>query len=480
MRELHVEIAIIGAGTAGLTAYNAARKHTDDVVLIEDGPYGTTCARVGCMPSKLLIAAAERAHDARRAGLFGIEAKEVLVDGPRVLERVRSERDSFVGSVLASMEKIPADRKLRGRARFIASMRLAVGDDLELEAQRIIIATGASPHVPDMLSHLGDRLLVNDDVFELQGLPDSVAVFGCGVVGLELGQALHRLGVRVRMFGRDGALAGIVDEEIRDYAEACFKAEFPLDTRADVKDIVPGDDGVTITFAHPQRGVVTEVFEYVLAATGRRPNLDALALENSGLALDERGIPHCDPATLQCEAQPVFIVGDANNRAPFLHEAALEGRIAGDNAGRYPDVRPATRQVPLSVTFSDPQIANVGLATAEICSARGLEAVTGSTSFEGQGRSRVIGRNQGMLKVHADCETGVFLGAEMFGPAAEHIAHLLAWSAQQSLTVTDMLSMPFYHPVIEEGVRTALKDCKDRLDRVSAGEDPCLSCGPGS
>ena len=100
-----VEIAIIGAGTAGLTAYNAARKHTDSVVLIEGGQYGTTCARVGCMPSKLLIAAAESAHETRKAAMFGITVSEVQINGKEVLARVRRERDNFVASVLRSMEK---------------------------------------------------------------------------------------------------------------------------------------------------------------------------------------------------------------------------------------------------------------------------------------------------------------------------------------------------------------------------------------
>jgi len=112
MDKRKVDIAIIGAGTAGLTAYNIARKHTDSLVLIEGDTYGTTCARVGCMPSQLLIAAAESAHDAARSRMFGIQVGDIVINGDQVLDRVRRERDGFVGSVLASMDAIPADRKI--------------------------------------------------------------------------------------------------------------------------------------------------------------------------------------------------------------------------------------------------------------------------------------------------------------------------------------------------------------------------------
>ena len=480
MDKRKVDIAIIGAGTAGLTAYNAARKHTDNLVLIEGDNYGTTCAQVGCMPSKLLIAAAEIAHDAANTGLFGIQVGDIVVNGEKVLERVRKERDKFVGSVLASVDSIPSAHKLVGCARFLAPGRLAVGEEIEIIADRIVIATGSSPNIPGMFQGLGERLLVNDSLFELPSLPKSVAVFGSGVVGLELGQALSRLGVRVRMFGRSGSLGGIADEEIRDYAEQCFNEEFYLDTHSEVTKISSVDGGVSIDFVHRDKGAVTELFDYTLVATGRSPNLEKLALHNSGLALGDNGIPLTEPSTLQCGNSPVFLVGDANQLAPVLHEAAYEGRIAGDNAGRYPKVVSSERQASFSVVFSSPQIASVGVPVARMSTAERGSYVAGKSSFEDQGRSKVIGKNRGILKVYAERNSGLFVGAEMFGPAAEHIGHLLAWAVQQRMTVSTMLAMPFYHPVIEEGVRTALRDLHEKLIKTDTEVNPCMECGPGS
>lgn len=480
MNKRKVDIAIIGTGTAGLTAYGAARKHTDNLVLIEGGTHGTTCARVGCMPSKLLIAAAERAHDAAQSGLFGIQVGDVVINGSQVLERVRRERDRFVESVLASVHAIPTAHKLRGCARFLAPGTLAVGQETEVEAERIVIATGSSPGVPDMFQGLGERLLVNDSLFELPALPESIAIFGSGAIGLELGQALSRLGVRVRMFGRSGSLGGIADKEIRSYAERCFNEEFYLDTHSEVSAISAHADGVSISFGLRDEGSVTEMFDYALVATGRTPNLNSLDLHHSGLHLNEKGMPQTNPATLQCGNSPIFLVGDANRQAPLLHEAADEGRIAGDNAGRYPNVIPGQRKVPFSIVFSSPQITSVGVRVGGMSDAERKDYVVGSSSFEDQGRSKVIAKNRGILKVYAERESRVFVGAEMFGPAAEHIGHLLAWTAQQRMPVASMLAMPFYHPVIEEGVRTALKDLQDNLGESSTDIDPCLDCGPGT
>lgn len=479
MDKRSVKIAIIGAGTAGLTAYNSARKHTENLVLIEGGTYGTTCARVGCMPSKLLIAAAESAHDAAQTGLFGIQVGDIVVNGRQVLERVRRERDKFVGSVLDSVDAIPAAHKLTGCARFLAPGRLAVGDGMEIEADRIVIATGSSPSIPEMFQGLGERMLVSDRLFELPTLPASIAVFGCGVVGLELGQALSRLGVRVSMFGRSGALGGIADKAIRAYAEQYFNEEFYLDTRSEVTGITRTESAVSIHFVHRDKGAMTERFDYVLVATGRSPNLEGLNLDASGLALDEKGVPLTDPSTLQCGDHPVFLVGDANQQVPLLHEAAHEGRIAGDNAGRYPKVISAERQAPFSVVFCNPQITSVGLPVGRMSADERKNYVAGESSFEDQGRSKVLGKNRGLLKVYAKRASGIFVGAEMFGPAAEHIGHLLAWAAQQRMSVSSMLAMPFYHPVIEEGVRTALRNLHDNLKETTTEADPCLECGPG-
>jgi dihydrolipoamide dehydrogenase len=461
MNKLTVDVAVIGAGTAGLAAYRAARAHGARAVLIEAGPHGTTCARVGCMPSKLLIAAAEAAHAIDEAAGFGVHIQGAKrVDGREVMDRVKRERDRFVGFVLDGVEKIPAADRVEGLARFVDRHTLEVDGHTRITARAIVVATGGRPAIPPLLDAAGDRLVVNDDVFSWDTLPRSVAVFGPGVIGLELGQALARLGVRVVVLGRGGRIGPLTDPIVRDAAVQALSSEFYLDPDARVKRVTRITDGVEVEYTRLDGAVRVETFDYVLAATGRLPNVTGLGLEELGLDLDQAGVPRFDPATLRVGETNLFIAGDASNYIPLLHEAADEGRIAGENAARLPAVQPGKRRMPLAVVFTDPQIAIVGGGFAALKT--GTFAV-GEVSFANQGRARVMRRNRGHLRVYADRATGRFLGAEMAGPAAEHIGHLLAWAAANRMTVAAMLEMPFYHPVIEEGLRTALRDLDEKL-----------------
>lgn len=357
METRKVDVAIIGSGSAGLRAFRAASERTDDVVLIEGGPYGTTCARVGCMPSKLLIAAAEAAHAAHEAPRFGITTGIVRADGVAVMDRVRLERDRFVRFVVDDVENIPASKRLAGCARFLDDHRLAVGDRTVVHARRIVIATGSAPATPPFLAYLGDRAVVNDDIFYWTGLPRSVAVFGPGVIGLELGQALSRLGVEVIMFGRGGPVGPLTDPELLAAAAASFSSEFYLNANADVRGLWRTADGVRIDYAADGGRVHTRKVDYVIAATGRKPNVSGLALHNTTLPLDQNGVPKFQTETMQVGQSHVFIAGDVSNERTLLHEAADEGSIAGANAGSYPDVKPSLRTSPLGIVFTDPQIA---------------------------------------------------------------------------------------------------------------------------
>ena len=480
MKQQKTDVAVIGAGTAGLAAYRAAKAHTDNVLLIEGGPYGTTCARVGCMPSKLLIAAADAAHIHKYSSLFGVDYAAPHIRGEDVFKRVRSERDRFAGFVVESVNNLPEEDKVRGYAHFLDNHRLQIGDDLIIEAERIVVAAGSRPKMIPLLEQAGDRLLINDDVFELETLPKRIVVFGPGVIGLELGQALSRLGVEIYMFGHGGALGILSDPEIRDYALNHFSKEFYIDIDAKVESIEKIGDQVQVTFEHREKGSITESFDYLLAAIGRQSNVDKLGLENTSLSLDDRGIPIFDIFSQQCGDSHIFIAGDVNDFRPLLHEAADEGKAAGDNAGRFPHVRDKMRRTPLGVVFTDPQIATVGLNLPLVKARCQQYYATGSVSFEDQGRSRVMGVNHGLLKLYGEQGSGLLLGAEMFGPKAEHIGHLLSWAIQKRLTVSEVLDLPFYHPVIEEGVRTALRDLNERLHIGPEAVAHSLDCGPGA
>ncbi len=478
MKTLHTDIAIIGAGTAGMTSYRAASATGRKTLLIEAAHYGTTCARVGCMPSKLLIAAAEAAHAVSAAPGFGVHPGPVRIDGKQVMARVRSERDRFVGFVVGDVEEWPAEDKLWGYARFNSPTELQVGDTL-VQANSVVIATGSTPVVPEAWKKAGDRVISSDDVFDWTDLPESVAVVGSGVIGLELGQALHRLGVRVTLFARGISVAQLSDPTVLEAADRALSQELDIRFRTRIEDVAREGEQVMITSADSNGERRTEQFSYLLSAIGRSPNVGNLGIENTGLELDGYGIPLYDPHTMQCGRSSIFIAGDADDERPLLPEAADQGRIAGTNAALYPNVQPGLRRTPLTIAFTEPQIATAGSSYKELCASHAGRFAVGKVSFENQGRSRVMLQNKGMLHVYGEFGSGRFLGAEMVGPRAEHIGHLLSWACQAGLTVATMLEMPFYHPVVEEGVRTALRNLERQLATVPAPYQECPDCTPG-
>lgn len=436
-----VAVAVVGAGSAGLAAVAEIRKVTEDFVVIDDGPLGTMCARAGCMPSKALIQVAGEFHRGRAHPRPSV---------PEALARVRALRDSFVRGGVEETKRLGA-RLLRGRAVFVGPAELRVGT-VEVRARRVILATGSRPVVPVDLADCGALVVTSESLFELRDLPSHVGVVGLGSVGVELGQALSRLGCDVVAFDRSRGVGRLTDPAVNARAAALLSREFPLHFSCEVRARARAG---WVRLAAGGRSYDREL---VLASLGRRANLGSLGLAAIGVGLDEKGLPEYDRGTLKLRGRPIYLAGDASARRSLLHEALDDGRLAGANSVRSKPRRSA-RRAPLSITFTDPNIALVGRTYAEL---QGRDFVTGEADFKTQARALIMGEAEGLLHVYAGRASGRFLGAEMVGPAGEHLAHLMAWSLQRGLTVREMLAMPFYHPTVEEGLRTALQDADSK------------------
>ncbi|WP_306150445.1 MULTISPECIES: dihydrolipoyl dehydrogenase [unclassified Roseibium] len=443
MPDLTCDVAVIGAGTAGLAAERAARDEGAETRLIDPEFAGTVCAEVGCMPSKLLIAAAGAAEAVRDAETFGIRATPEI-DGPAVMARVQNYRDQFVDGVQDSIDALPESVRIKARARFTSPNSLLLDDDRTISARSVVVATGSHPMVPDAYTDLGDRLLTNRTVFDLPRLPDRLAVVGSGAIGVELAQAFARLGVEVALFERGSVLSSGRTPEVKHALLAALKRDMTVHLDADPAPKV-------------QHGKVEmhwenrcKTFDYILLATGRPPTLDGLNLPATGARLDEKGRPDVNPSTFQIGHLPVFMAGDATGNRPVLHEASTDGTIAGRNAARFPAVVASDPMVAFSLTFSDPPVATIG-------DGPDTATLTGSVSYAEQGRARVEDKAHGLVQLHAD-GSGCLTGADLCAPAGEHLAHLIAWAIENRLTAHQVLGMPFYHPTLEEGLKDALRE----------------------
>ncbi|PTQ74360.1 dihydrolipoyl dehydrogenase [Celeribacter persicus] len=446
-----VDVAILGAGSAGVTALFVLLRAGKSVVLINSGPEGTTCARVGCMPSKALIEAASLYHDKDRQEMFGLRGTEALrVDGPAVMARVRAIRDQLVNGFITRTHKhLDETQFIDGHAKITGPNRVEVNGE-EIEAGAIIIATGSTPVLPAPFRALGDALLTTDTFFEEPDLPKSIAVVGLGVIGCEIGQALGRLGVEVHGFDAAPVIAGIKDPVVAEAAAEWLGRDMRITTGANVEPKLEADGTVTIT-----AGDKTVNVERVLASIGRRANITGLGLETLGVELDAHGMPAYDRETLQIGDLPVYLTGDVNADRPLLHEAKDEGKIAALNiiAGTR---KPFRRRVPLGVAFTGPQIATVG-ATFDALDPE--QIAIGSASAQNNGRSKVKAETVGMIRVYADKSTLKLLGATLAIGDGEHMAHWLALAMEQGMTIDACLEAPFYHPVLEETLQDALMSC---------------------
>ena len=452
----HYEVVIIGAGTAGLSARKLVEQKTKSYIVIDGGILGTTCARVGCMPSKVLIQVANDFHRRSYLAEEGILGGDKLtIDHAEVMKHVRKLRDRFVRGVMSSFEAWSDDHLIQKFAKFTGKNTIQLSDGEVIEFDKAIIATGSSPVIPTPWKEFEKYLINTNDFFEQETLPKRIAVIGLGVIGIELGQALNRLGVEVIAIG-GSSIAGITDPVLRKYTVKKFSEEMKIDMTG-VKELKE-DKGQLL--------IITDEGEYkvdkALVSVGRSPNIKGLNLETITDKFSSRGMPEFNERNFKLTDAPnISIVGDVNGIAPILHESADEGAMAGyfsvyDDKGLY------CRRTPIGVTFSSPNIAYVGKRYSDLIN-EGIEFEIGEVSYEGQGRAIVMLKEVGMLRVYGSKIDNQLLGAELLAPSGEHLAHLIAWAISAKMTVEQVLSLPFYHPVVEEGLRTALRDLSGKL-----------------
>ena len=455
-----VDVAVIGAGHAGLNAIKEVRKVTENYVLINGGQLGTTCARIGCMPSKVALHLGEtrsngahwsRAwhrgwgdHQGRHCqghGAYPGLARSVRRSDPRQ-HHGRHGRQTHRRLTAELVDRVPSGSETD-------HPHWSHGDS----DRGVLVHTAG-------VARLRGRHPNCRDLIRAGTLPESIAVLGLGPMGIELAQALHGLGVRVVGVERGDIIARIDDPVVNSMAIEIMARGFPLWLGADVRVDRQGD-GFRVSSGERETQV-----DKLLVAVGRHPNLRGMGLERLGVTTNHQGVPEHHPHTMQVGSLPIYIAGDAGGGLSTLQRAADQGRIAGHNAARggATAFKPKTN---MSIVFCNPNVASVGASWSDL----DPEATAvGQVRFGPVGRAVIAGRNRGVLRLYADKRSGQILGAAMVGAECEHLAHLVAWAVEAGMTVTEALRMPYYHPVYEEAIQDALYD----LDRHLNGTDSSM------
>lgn len=447
---LHPDICVIGAGSAGLSVAAGAAAFGVPVVLIEKGLMGGDCLNHGCVPSKALIAAARHAHAVREAAAFGITAGEPLVD----FEKVHAHVQDVIASIAPhdSAERFTAlgVHVIRSEARFVDADTVVAGDTL-IHARRFVIATGSSPVIPPIpgLADLG--YLTNETLFDLKRCPDHLLLIGAGPMGLEMAQAHRRLGARVTVIEAATALAGDEPELARILVERLRGEGIALLENTRIVSAEKTADGMRLKCESGEGLLVVEGSD-LLVATGRRANSAGLGLEAAGIRQTASGIAVND--RMRTSNRRVYAIGDVAGGLQFTHAANYHASLVLREILFRVPARENRAIVP-RVTFTDPEIASVGLSEAEARRRHGKVEIL-RWLYRENDRARTERATTGLIRIIAG-RRGRILGVGIVGAGAGEMIHLWSMALSSGRRLKHMRDYVGPYPTMTEiGKRAAI------------------------
>jgi pyruvate/2-oxoglutarate dehydrogenase complex dihydrolipoamide dehydrogenase (E3) component len=442
-----VDVIVLGVGTCGEDLSLQLLDAGLDVVGVEAGLVGGECAYWACLPSKMMIRAANVLQEAHRVNdLAG--AAQVTADWGPVAARVREATGGWDDSFAIERYQKRGGRLVKGRGRLTGPRTVTVGDESFTARRGIVIATGSKPVIPPIMGLADIEYWTTHDVIQLDKLPESLTVLGGGVVGCELGQVMARFGVDVKIIEAADRLLPGEEPEASQVLEDAFAAEgIDVYTGAAAQQVGYRDRSIVVTL----EGGMEITSERLLMATGREPNLSGLGLESVGL---DSQVPFIPVDERLRAADGIWAMGDVTGKAMFTHVALYQSAIiAADLLGReHPPAR--YDAVPRAV-FTDPEIAAVGMTEADAMDA-GREVVVAVKQLSATFRGWLHGSGDGIIKIITDRQTDVLLGAAAAGPQAGEMLGLLTLAVHARITLAELQSMIYAFPTFYGGIGEAV------------------------
>jgi dihydrolipoamide dehydrogenase len=450
-----VQLVIIGAGPGGYAAaFKAADLGLDVTVVDAAAEPGGVCLHRGCIPSKALLHAARLIREAAEAADMGLEFAAPKLD----IDRLRSWKDGIVKSLTSGLGGKMEHKRvhyLHGRARFTGprtlNVDLAGGGEKSLELEQAILATGSRPVLPPFVDELSTRVIDSTGALALASVPGSLLVVGGGYIGLEMGSVYAALGSRVTVVEMlPGIMPGVDRDLVSQLKRRLDKQLEAILTSTKVLSLKEQKNGVKVTLEARQGEHVTRVFDQVLVAVGRRPNLEGLGLEQAGIETDQ-GLVKVD-ALRRTTAEGIFAIGDITGQPMLAHKASHEGQVAAAVAAGKPAAF-EPRAIP-AVCFTDPEIAWVGLTESEARQQKRKVRVA-KLPWRGIGRTLTLNRDDGLTKVIADPETDQVLGVGIAGAGAGELIAEAALAIEMAAQWQDLALTIHPHPTLSESIMEA-------------------------
>jgi pyruvate/2-oxoglutarate dehydrogenase complex dihydrolipoamide dehydrogenase (E3) component len=448
------DLCVIGGGSGGLSVAAAAAAFGVPVVLVEKGRMGGDCLNYGCVPSKALLAAAKRADTLRKAVPFGISLPRPSVDYAVEFAKVHAHVHRVIAAIAPndSRERFTGlgVQVIEGVARFTDRRTVAVGDEIEIKARRFVIATGSTPSAPPIPGLAEAKYLTNETIFDLTKCPAHLVVIGAGPVGLEMAQALRRLGAEVTVIEAAEPLAREEPECAAILLDRLRDEGIRIIPRAKIVQVLAGEPIRVVTEGPDGRAAVDG--SHILVAAGRRPNVEGLGLEAAGVKVDQKGI--VVDKRLKTSNRKVYAIGDVAGGLQFTHVANFHAGLVIRNALFGLPVSTKNAAIPW-VTFTDPELAQVGLTETE-ARQRHRRIQVLRWPYHENDRAQAERETHGHIKV-VTARSGRILGVTIVGAHAGELIVTWTLAISQRLKVGAFLGIIIPYPTLSEiGKRAAI------------------------
>jgi dihydrolipoamide dehydrogenase len=447
MKKFDFDVAVIGGGSGGYAAARTAAGAGLKTVVIEGGKeVGGLCILRGCMPTKALLYAAEVKHLAEHAETWGVRAGKVSFDFTKVMARKNAQIKDFADFRVQQLNA-GKFKFIHANASFLEAHTVRLSNGKKFAAKNFIIATGSSV-APSPLPQLNDvGFITSDDAVALQKLPKSLIILGGGAIACEFAQFFARFGVKITLIQRSEHILKEFDADAGTEIEKVFRREgiqvFTGTKLADakrkgkLKSVSFGQNGKTISVSA----------EEILFALGRVPNTASLNLETAGVKMENGRV--IANHKMQTSAPHIFAAGDCTGPHEIVHIAIQQGETAVHNIVKPKAPRRVDYRLLISVVFTEPQVASVGLTEKE-ATARGIKYLAASYPFNDHGKSLIMEAKDGFVKLLANPKSGEILGGACVGPSGGELIHEIVAAMAKRMTVHELAAMPHYHPTLAE------------------------------
>ena len=441
------DVAVIGGGSGGYAAARTAAANGLKTVVIEGGKeVGGLCILRGCMPTKALLYAAEVRHVAQYAGLWGMKPGDVPFDWAAVMARKDGLIREFAGYRLEQLND-GRFQFIRAQAQFTDPHTLALSTGETLSAAHFVISTG-SVVAPAPLPQLGSvGFLTSDEALAPERPPKSLLVLGGGAVAMEFAQFFARFDVKVTVLQRSARVLREFDGDAAAEIARVFEREgIEVWTGTMLTDAWRDGALKGVTFLHEGKQKRIEA-EEILFALGRSPNTSSLALAEAGVTMDKGRV--VTDERMRTNVPHIYAASDCTGPHEIVHIAIQQGEVAAYNIAHPEGSRRVDYRLLLSVVFTEPQIATVGLTEQE-AAARGVRYLAASYRFADHGKSMIMEARDGFVKLLADPITGEILGGACVGPVGGELIHEIVVAMAKRMTVQELAAVPHYHPTLAE------------------------------